>query len=75
MNKLVIVGRVTALEDNGLYVNDNSETIGVVIPRNINLGLKRVSVNDPVYIEATISKQMIILTKISKVDICHTAKK
>lgn len=75
MNKLVIVGRVIAIEDNGLYVNDNSETIGVVIPRNINLGLKRVSVNDPVYIEATISKQMIILTKISKVDICHTAKK
>ena len=75
MNKLVIVGRVTALEDNGLYVNDNSETIGVVIPRNINLGLKRINVNDPVYIEATISKQMIILTKISKVDICHTAKK
>lgn len=75
MNKLVIVGRVTALEDNGLYVNDNSEIIGVVIPRNINLGLKRVSVNDPVYIEATISKQMIILTKISKVDICHTEKK
>ena len=75
MNKLVIVGRVTALEDNGLYVNDNSEIIGVVIPRNIDLGLKRVSVNDPVYIEATISKQMIILTKISKVDICHTEKK
>lgn len=75
MNKLVIVGRVTALEDNGLYVNDNSETIGVVIPRNINLGLKRINVNDPVYIEATISKQMIILTKISKVDICHTEKR
>ena len=75
MNKLVIVGRVTALEDNGLYVNDNKETIGVVIPRNINLGLKRVNINDPVYIEATISKQMIILTKISKVDICHTGKK
>ena len=75
MNKLVIVGRVTALEDNCLYVNDNKETIGVVIPRNINLGLKRVNINDPVYIEATISKQTIILTKISKVDICHTGKK
>lgn len=75
MNKLIIVGKVTSLEDNGLYVSDDKETIGVVIPRNINLGLKRINANDPVYIEATIVKQMIILTKISKVDICHTAKK
>ena len=75
MNKLIIVGKVTSLEDNGLYVSDDKETIGVVIPRNINLGLKGISVNNPVYIEATIAKHMIILTKISKVDICHTAKK